>query len=107
MTESTNGPAAMPSEVKQFRVVSALEGISYLVLVGIGMPLKYLAGAPEVVQIAGRVHGGLFVLFVIALVRAVIAASWPWSRAARLFALSLVPFGALLIDRDVSASSAS
>jgi integral membrane protein len=64
----------------RFRVVSLLEGLSYVALMGIAMPLKYLAGNPGAVRIAGTIHGGLFVLFVLALVLAAARAAGRASR---------------------------
>ena len=50
----------------RLRLVGGLEGISYLLLLGVAMPLKYLAGMPAMVQVAGWIHGLLFTLFVAA-----------------------------------------
>ena len=51
--------------VKIFRILSYLEAISFLVLLGIAMPLKYLFDMPEYVRVVGMAHGVLFVLYVI------------------------------------------
>ena len=40
-----------------FRFFGFLEGGSLLLLLGIAIPLKYLAGKPEVVTIIGSIHG--------------------------------------------------
>jgi len=87
------------SPLRQFRVVAYLEGISYLLLLGVAMPLKYWAGLPAAVRVMGSLHGALFVVFVIALARAAAARSWPLTRTAWVFASSLVPFGMLFLDR--------
>lgn len=89
------------TEVGQFRVVSLLEGLSYLLLLGIAVPVKYLAHDPSLVRLMGRVHGALFVLFVLALVRAATAASWSarqWGTAA---IASVVPGGAFWLERKL------
>ena len=52
----------------RFRFISFIEGISFLILVFIAMPLKYLAGIPLAVKIVGMAHGVLFILFFIALI---------------------------------------
>ena len=52
----------------RFRLISFIEGISFLILVFIAMPLKYLAGIPLAVKIVGMAHGVLFILFFIALI---------------------------------------
>jgi integral membrane protein len=87
----------------RLRVVSLVEGLSYLVLLFIAMPLKYIANDPTWVQLFGRVHGGLFVLFVIALVGVGLSEEsesyWGWKPAAIAFGLSLIPFGAFVFEK--------
>lgn len=87
--------------LRQFRAIALLEGASFLVLLFIAMPLKYLAGMPLAVRIFGSVHGLLFVLFVVALVRVSRDRHWPSRRSLAAFVSSLLPFGTLLFDRAV------
>ena len=51
--------------LKTFRYIALAEGISFLILLFIAMPLKYLANMPEPVKLFGMMHGVLFVLFII------------------------------------------
>ncbi len=85
--------------MKLFRLISLTEGVSWLLLAFIAMPLKYLAGQPEAVRVLGRVHGGLFVLFGVFLVRTALAEGWNARQVARAFIASLVPFGAFWLER--------
>jgi integral membrane protein len=91
----------MKNSVALLRTLSLVEGISFIVLVGIAMPLKYWAGMPLAVRIAGSLHGALFVLFGVALLWATLAARWPMSRAALVFVAALVPFAPLWLDRHL------
>lgn len=75
-----------------------LEGVSFLVLLGIAMPLKYLAGMPRMVSVVGAAHGLLFLLFVAAVLHAAIALRWPLARVAGALAASVVPFGPFILD---------
>jgi integral membrane protein len=86
-----------------FRAVSLIEGISFIVLLAIAMPLKYVAGHPEVVTHAGRIHGALFVLFVVALVSA--ARDQGWDRRAQMtaFIAAILPLGAFWLERQFRA----
>ena len=45
----------------QLRLLGVVEGTSTLILFGIAMPLKYLAGMPMAVTVVGSIHGALFV----------------------------------------------
>lgn len=84
-----------------FRLVSLIEGTSYLVLMFIAMPLKYAADLPFAVRVVGMAHGVLFVLFVITLLRAGIDREWQFTRWVKLFVASLVPFGFIYIERQL------
>ena len=67
------------------RTIGLIEGVSFLVLLFVAMPLKYFAGMPLPVKIAGWIHGLLFIILVIALVETLFEAKWPVGRAAGIF----------------------
>ena len=87
--------------LRHLRLVALLEGTSFLVLLFIAMPLKYLAGLPLAVRVAGSVHGALFLLFMAALYRAGSERRWPLRRWLIAFVASIVPFGTFLFDRSL------
>ncbi len=62
--------------IRNLRVVGIAEGISFLVLLCIAMPLKYYAGIPEVVKFVGWAHGLLFILYIIAVLLAIKPMRW-------------------------------
>ena len=84
--------------VQFLRTAALVEAISFLVLLGIAMPLKYAAGMPGAVKVVGWVHGILFVIFCLALAQTFFSARWPIGRAALVFVGALVPFGPMLLD---------
>ncbi|WP_281890979.1 DUF3817 domain-containing protein [Paenibacillus sp. YYML68] len=85
--------------VGRLRYIGLYEGISYLVLLFIAMPLKYWAGIPEAVALVGALHGFLFVLFLLAVAHVMLARRWSivWGMLAVI--ASLVPFGTFVLDR--------
>jgi integral membrane protein len=87
------------SALRQLRIVALLEGISFLLLLFVAMPLKHLAGLAIAVRIAGSVHGLLFLLFLSALFRAATEHNWPARRSLQAFGASLVPGGTFILDR--------
>lgn len=93
----------LKSAIGRLRVVALVEGVSFLVLLFVAMPLKYAAGMPGAVKIVGGIHGGLFLLFLLALFQAFDEGKWPLSRAAIGFAASVVPFGTFWFDRSLRA----
>ena len=83
-----------------FRKVALIEGISFLVLLFIAMPLKYFMGYPMAVKIVGMAHGVLFVAFVYLAweVKGDQRFSWGWFF--RSFIASIIPFGTFVMDRQ-------
>ena|SRR5215217_391833 len=86
------------SPLGRLRIIAFVEGISYLVLLGIAMPLKYFAGLPQAVKTVGMAHGVLFVLFVVLLVQVAAEKSWSFKKSMLSFLSSLVPFGTFYAD---------
>lgn len=93
----------MKNPVSFLRVCALLEAVSYLLLLFIAMPLKYVWGIPEAVKVTGMAHGVLFVLLCFALGRVLMSTSWPISRAALVFVASLVPFVPFFMDGKMRA----
>jgi integral membrane protein len=87
--------------IRQLRLVALLEGSSFLALLFVAMPLKYLAGLPLAVRIVGSVHGLLFLMFLAALFRAARQRDWPFRRSLLAFVSSIVPFGTFVFDRSL------
>ena len=81
-----------------FRIVAITEGLSWLVLLFIAMPLKYLADSPEMVSMVGRIHGGLFVAFVAMGIIVAYKYEWTPKLMAYAFVSSLLPFGTFYFD---------
>lgn len=89
----------MKNPVTLLRKVALLEAVSYLVLLGIAMPLKYVWKMPMAVSVVGMIHGALFVVLCWALIRVMTTARWPVMRAALVFVASLLPFVPFFLDR--------
>lgn len=83
------------------RLSGLLEGISYLVLLLIAMPLKYWAGMPETVRVVGMAHGVLFVWYVIAVLVAKAEFRLSIKTTALALFASLVPFGTFYADAKI------
>lgn len=83
------------------RRVALVEAVSYLLLLGLAMPLKYLAGLAAPVKVAGWIHGGLFVWFCLALLACLLTARWPLRRCVLVFAASLLPLIPFFMDRQL------
>ena len=89
----------MKNPIPLLRIIALIEGVSFLVLLGIAMPLKYMAGLPLAVKLAGWTHGVLFMAFGLLLLQTMIVARWPMLRSAAVFVAALLPFGPFVMDR--------
>ena len=87
--------------LRQFRLVAFLEGLSFVILLFVAMPLKYLAGMPLAVRIVGSIHGALFVLFLVALYRVARGGGWLRRRVLVAFVSSLLPVGTFVFDSSL------
>jgi integral membrane protein len=92
--------------VRSFRWIAVAEGLSFLLLLGVAMPLKYMAGMPLMVRIVGSIHGGLFVLYVLAAFRAAHADKWSFRQLLIALIASVLPFGPFVIDRKLKEEAA-
>ncbi len=93
--------SSVMTPLRQFRIVALLEGVSFLLLLFVAMPLKHYAGMPVAVRVAGMTHGLLFVLFVGALLRVAAEEQWPFRKSLLAFIASLLPFGTIVFDRSL------
>ncbi len=96
--EKASPPSLLRTPIGRLRVIAFIEGCSYLLLLGVAMPLKYFFGMPLAVRLAGSIHGGLFVAFCAALLHVMIAQRWSFLRGLVLFVSSLVPCGTFIMD---------
>jgi len=84
--------------ITRLRILGCIEGISYLVLLLIAMPLKYIAEMPSMVTWVGWAHGILFVLYCFIILEVKITKSWGVWISTIPFIAALIPFGTFLID---------
>lgn len=91
----------MKNPVSFLRRVALAEAVSYLLLLGVAMPLKYALGLPEAVKWSGWLHGALFVVLCASLLHTLIVARWPLMRAVAVFVASLLPFVPFFMDKKM------
>jgi len=82
-----------------FRITAFLEGVSYLLLLGIGVPLKYLADNDSWVKALGMPHGVLFVGYLI--LAFLIKDDQKWSNKTFILVglASVIPFGTFWVEK--------
>jgi integral membrane protein len=81
------------SSARTLHLASHAEGASLLLLLFVGMPLKYGMGLPIAVRVTGSIHGALFVWLVLTALVAFSKRAADVGTLLRVLALSMVPFG--------------
>jgi integral membrane protein len=92
--------------VRQLHLIGRIEGTSLLVLLGLAMPLKYVAGQPLAVTIVGAAHGLLWIAYLLALAMAWKVARWPFATAILGGVASVVPFGPWWFETHITPKTA-
>ncbi len=87
--------------LKRFRLISIAEGISFLLLLFIAMPLKYFFDAPAMVKYVGWAHGVLFIAYLLMGLQTAIICSWKMGRVALAVIASVLPFGPFVFEKSV------
>ncbi len=88
----------LKTQIGRLRVIGFIEGVSFLLILFVTMPLKYYAEMLGPNKVIGMVHGLLFVLYVLAVVQCKIEYNWPLKKTALALLASIVPFGTFWAD---------
>jgi integral membrane protein len=88
----------MNQKVRTFATIAFVEGISYVLLLGIAMPLKYYFEFPLAVKVAGWAHGILFMLYSLYLVICWVEYKWSFGRVVWYFIASLLPIVPFIVE---------
>ena len=86
------------TQLGRLRVLAFTEGVSFLILLGVGMPLKYAFGMPTPNKVIGMAHGLLFVLYVLLVIQCAIEFGWNWRKISLALLASIIPFGTFWAD---------
>ena len=82
-----------------FKIVGFLEGVSYLLLMTLGLYYKYMLNDPSFVKMFGMPHGILFMLYLILAILLKKEMQWNNSTLAIVFLGSIIPFGTFYVDK--------
>ena len=91
----------LQTSIGRFRILAFMEGLSFIVILFITMPLKYQFDLPKPNLVVGMVHGVLFMLYVLAVIKLKMAYHWKSTLTIKTLVASVVPFGTFYMDRKV------
>jgi len=84
--------------IQTFRKIGLLEGISWILLLFVGMPLKYIADLPLPNKIIGMAHGILFISYVALVIYLKESQNWSTKKTLTLLLCAIIPFGTFWAD---------
>tara|TARA_X000001036_G_C20030767_1_gene542634 strand:- start:144 stop:422 length:279 start_codon:yes stop_codon:yes gene_type:complete len=82
-----------------FRIVALLEGVSYIALLLIAVPIKYWGGDEQWVKLLGMPHGLLFIAYIILAYLLENEENWEKRELFFILTASLIPFGTFYVDK--------
>ena len=94
----------MQGALTRYRIIAWVVGVVLLVLVLVGMPLKYIGDQDSVVAIVGPIHGFLFMVYVVLAFDLARRVRWPFGRMLLVMLAGTIPFFSFWAERKVSRS---
>ena len=88
----------LKTQIGRLRVIAFIEGVSFLIILFVTMPLKYYAAMPQPNKVIGMIHGVLFLYYVISVIQTKVEYSWDWKKTGLALLASIVPFGTFWAD---------
>ncbi|MGB0869144.1 MAG: DUF3817 domain-containing protein [Flavobacteriales bacterium] len=85
--------------LKILKLVGLIEGISFLVILFVTMPMKYIFSMPELNKPVGMAHGVLFIAYVILVIMVGIERKWKTSAIFWSLLASIIPLGTFYADK--------
>lgn len=92
----------MTGAYRRYRTMAYVVGTLLVVLVFVGVPLKYAAGLPQVASVVGLAHGVLYMVYLATTLQLAVSRRWPIGKILLVFAAGLVPFLTFYMERRVS-----
>ncbi|SDS53042.1 integral membrane protein [Gillisia sp. Hel1_33_143] len=86
-------------QIKIFKIISILEGLSFLILLLIAMPLKYIYHMDIYVRVVGMAHGVLFITYILGALLLFKQLNWKLKTLSIIILCSVIPLGPFYIEK--------
>jgi integral membrane protein len=93
--------------LNRYRVMAYVVGVFLLLLVLVGMPLKYLAGNEGPISVIGPAHGFLYVVYLLASLDLAVKSQWSKKRTLWVLIAGTLPFVSFIVERQVTREAAA
>jgi integral membrane protein len=92
----------LSSSIGRLRIIAFLEGISFLIILFVTMPMKYYFNLPQGNKIIGTLHGALFIIYILMTLNVHFEQKWKLTKTTwKVLLASIVPFGTFWIDNKI------
>ncbi|MGH3731390.1 MAG: DUF3817 domain-containing protein [Micromonosporaceae bacterium] len=102
MPTSTVDATSTTAALTRYRVIAYVVGVFLVILMCVGMPLKYLAHQPLVVTLVGPAHGFLYMVYLVLTADLARRVRWPLVRTILVMLAGTVPFVSFVAERSVT-----
>lgn len=85
--------------IQLFRLISFLEGVSYLLLLFVATPIKYTQADNTYVKLLGMPHGILFLLYIVFAIVIQKQMKWNVKDLGVVLICAIIPFGTFFVDK--------
>ena len=89
------------NKTNHFKIINLLEGISFLALLFVAMPIKYQLGEPMAVTIVGWTHGILFIAYIVSANAVAQQYKWPEKETFKIMIAGMIPFAFLFVNKKL------
>jgi integral membrane protein len=90
------------SYINKLKIINTIEGISFVILLFIAMPLKYIGGILIATTIVGMLHGVLFIILILMLANTAIECKFKIKLSLIVFFSSIIPFGTFYSNKKLN-----
>jgi len=87
------------SYINKFRLISLVEGVSFLLLLFVAMPLKYQMGMPQAVTVMGWAHGLLFMVYISMAMSLSARQGWSGMFTTLVMLAGMLPFACFILEK--------
>lgn len=87
----------LKTQIGRFKLLALAEGVSFLVILFVTMPLKYLMDVPGPNQVVGLAHGLLFVWYIFAVIQVKVECRWTLGKMLLAMLAAVIPFGTFYV----------
>jgi integral membrane protein len=93
---------SIKAALTRYRIAAYVVGIGLVILVCVGMPLKYWGDNDSVVAIVGPLHGFLYMVFLLITLDMSVRLRWPIHWVLGIMAAGTIPFLSFVVERIVT-----